>query len=214
MRDEIVQLHAWHRQTELPRLQEMLARMEQLAPGEVSPQQACAMVADVQARYQAVVQHAEPRVVAMASQLTGRELRHMARKFRRNNERYQKEWLDLPVAEQHEKRLKQMVERMETVYGRLDEPQRAVLRRRIEQSAFDAGRSHAEWQRRQQDLLQILRRIAHDGVAEGEARALLQEGCATFSVVHQSTTPAQREQAMRRLRAYQRDLQDLMTQQP
>jgi hypothetical protein len=32
--------------------------------------------------------------------------------------------------------------------------------------------------------------------------------------VHQSTTAAQREQAVRRLRAYQRDVRDLMAQQP
>jgi hypothetical protein len=236
-RDEIARLHAWHRQAELPRLQELLARMEQLAPGEVSPQQACSVVAEVQARFRTVVDQAEQRVAVLASTLTGRELRHITRKFRRNNERYQKDWLDLPVAEQQEKRFKQMVERMETVYGRLDEPQRAVLRKRIEQSAFDATRSHAEWQRRQQDLLQILRRVSQRGTSETEARTLLrgwfariekapdpgyrtyqetllQEGCTTFAVVHQSTTPAQREQAVRRLRAYQRDLQDLMTQQP
>jgi hypothetical protein len=39
--------------------------------------------------------------------------------------------------------------------------------------------------------------------------ALVQEGCRTFAAVHQSTTAAQREQAVRRLRAYQRDLREL-----
>lgn len=237
VRDEIAALQAWHRQAELPRLHEMLVRMEQLAPGEVSPQQACAVVAEVQARLNAVADRAEPRVAALASTLTGRELRHLARKFRRNNERYQQEWLALPLAEQHDKRFQKMLERMETVYGRLDEPQRAVLRQRIQQSAFDAARSHAEWQRRQQDLLQVLRRVSHRGVPEAEARSLLrgwfariekapdpayrayqetllQEGCTTFSVVHQSTTARQREQAVRQLRAYQRDLRDLAAQQP
>ena len=43
--------------------------------------------------------------------------------------------------------------------------------------------------------------------------ALIQEGCRTFTAVHQVTTPAQREQAARRLRAYQRDLQELAAQQ-
>jgi hypothetical protein len=38
---------------------------------------------------------------------------------------------------------------------------------------------------------------------------LLQESCRTFSALHESTTPAQREQAVRRLRAYQRDLREL-----
>jgi hypothetical protein len=237
VREHIVQLHTWHRQKELPKLGDLLARMEQLTPGEVSPEQACGIVAEVQGRMRAVAMEAEPRIVAVAMSMTGRELRHMQRKFRRNNERYQKEWLDLPPAERNDKRFDQMLERLETIYGRLDEPQRAVLRRRIEQSAFDAGRSHAEWQRRQEDLLQALRRVSQRGTPEPEARALLrawyegiekapdpgyrayqqvllQEGCLTFSLVHQSTTAQQREQAARRLRAYQRDLRDLVLAQP
>lgn len=235
VRDEIARLHAWHRQQELPRFQELLARMERLAPGEVTPQQACTLVGEVQARMRAFADEAEPRVAAVAASLTGRELRHMARKFRRSNEAYQKDWLALPPAEQQDKRYRKMLERMETIYGPLDEPQRAVLRQRIAQSAFDPARSHAEWQRRQQDLLQALRRISHRGTSEAEARALLrgwfarieksadpgyrayqetllQEGCATFALVHGSTTAAQREQAVRRLRAYQRDLRELSAQ--
>jgi hypothetical protein len=236
-RDEIAALHAWHRQQELPRLQELLVRMEQMAAGDITSQQACSVFAEVRARIDAVVDQAEPRATALAATLTGRELRHMARKFRRNNERFQKEWLQPPLAERHDKRFKQALERMETVYGRLEEPQRAVLRQRIEQSAYDPARSFAESQRRQQDLLQVLRRVSHRNTPEAEARALLrgwvsriakapdsgyrayqetllQEGCTTFSVVHQSTNAAQREQAVRRLRAYQRDLRDLMSQQP
>jgi hypothetical protein len=38
---------------------------------------------------------------------------------------------------------------------------------------------------------------------------LLQESCRTFALLHASTTPAQREAAARRLRAYQRDLMEL-----
>jgi hypothetical protein len=235
VRDELAQLHAWHRQQELPRVLDLLARMEQMAPGEVSAQQACTLFAEVRARLDAVAQHAEARLAAIATTLTGRELRHMQRKFRRNNETYQEDWLDVPAARMQEKRYDRMLERLETLYGRLEAPQRAVLRQRIAQSAFDPARSHAEWQRRQHDLLQVLRRVAHRGTPEPEAGALLrgwlarvaqapdpayrayqatllQEGCATFAAVHQGTTAAQREQAARRLRAYQRDLRELVIQ--
>ncbi|HEX7891019.1 MAG TPA: DUF6279 family lipoprotein [Ramlibacter sp.] len=237
VREHIAQLHAWHRQKELPKIVDLLARMEQLAPGEVNPQQACSIVAEVQGRMRAVAVEGEPRIAAISTSMTPRELRHMQRKFRRNNERSQKEWLDLSPAERNEKRFDQMLERLETIYGRLDEPQRAVLRQRIQLSAFDAARSHAEWQRRQEELLKMLRRVAQHGTSDAEARGLLrawydgiekaadpgyrayqqvllQEGCMTFSLVHHSTTPAQREQAAKRLRAYQRDLRDLVLAQP
>ena len=233
VRDEIARLHAWHRQQELPKVLELLTRLEQMAPGEVSAAQACSVVAEGRARLRAVADQAEPGVTTLAATLTGRELRHLSRKFRRKNEEFQKEWIAVSRAERVDKREKQMVERLEMFYGRLDEPQRALLRQRLEQSAFDPLRSAAEWERRQQDLLQVLRRVSHRGTPEAESRAqvrgwiarveqapdagyrayqqaLLQEGCATFAAVHQLTTPAQREQAVRRLRAYQRDIRDLL----
>ena len=235
VRDEIGRLYAWHRQQELPKVLDLLARMEQTAATDLTPQQACTVFAEVRARLDAVVEEGVPRIATVASTLTGRELRYLQRKFRRNNERYHEEWVEVPPAKVHEKRFERMLERLETFYGSLDATQRDVLRQRIAQSAFDPARSHIEWQRRQQDLLQVLRRVAHRGTPEAEARtlvggwfarvarapdagyrayqeALLQEGCATFAAVHATTTPAQREQAARRLREYQRGLRDLVPQ--
>ena len=235
VRDEIGRLYAWHRQQELPKVLDLLARMEQTAATDLTPQQACTVFAEVRARLDAVVEEGVPRIATVAATLTGRELRYLQRKFVRNNERYREEWVDVPAAKVHEKRFDRMLERLETFYGRLDAPQRDLLRQRIAQSTFDPARSHIEWQRRQQDLLQVLRRVAHRGTPEAEARTLvgdwfarvarapdpayrayqdtlLQEGCATIAAVHATTTPAQREQAARRLREYQRDLRDLVTQ--
>lgn len=238
VRSALADLHAWHRQQELPRVQELLARMEQLAPGEITAQQACGIAAEGRERLLAIGEHAEAAAAGLAAQLTGRELRHLARKFRRNNERFEEDWVAIPLAERHDKRFQQMLKRMERIYGRLDAPQRAVLRERVEQSVYEPGRFLAESQRRQQDLLQVLQRLAAPGgVPEAEARALvrgwleraekspdpahrayqealLQENCAGFAAVHHSTTAAQREQAQRRLRAYQHDVRELMAQQP
>jgi hypothetical protein len=233
VRDEIVRVHAWHRQQELPKILDMVIRIEQLAPGEITAQQACGIVEEGRLRLKAVADHAEPVAAALLAALTVREHRHLARKFRRNNETFQQEWVSLRRPELMEKRHKQMTERLEMFYGRLEDAQRTVLRQRLEQSSFDPARTIVEWERRQQDLLQVLRRLAQRGVPEAEARSLLhgwiermekspdpvhrayqetvlKEGCATFAAVHQSTSAAQREQAVRRLRAYQRDIRDLM----
>lgn len=238
VREALADLHAWHRQQELPRVLALLARMEQLAPGEITPQQACSIAAEGRERLLAVGEHATAGAATLAAQLTDRELRHLARKFRRNNERFQHEWVALPPAERQDKRFHQMLKRLETLYGRLDAPQRAVLRERVEQSVYDPGRFLAESQRRQQDLLQVLHRLgAPGGAPEPEARALvrgwlerveqspdpahrayqealLQESCASFAAVHRSATASQRAHAQQRLRAYQHDLRDLMAQQP
>ncbi|TWO70484.1 hypothetical protein FN976_16030 [Caenimonas sedimenti] len=232
VRTELARLHAWHRQEELPRLAEILGRMEQLAGGSIKAPQACAFVTEIQGRLNLVAERAEPAVSALAAGLDARQLRHLERKYRNNNETFRKDWVELPPAELRDKRFQQAVERAEMIYGNLEEPQRAVLRQGIDQSIFDAARMLGERQRRQQDLLQTLRRIQEapgapeDGAAAIRAylqRAqrspdpafrrlqedLVQETCRTFAAVHESTTPAQRDQAVRRLRAYQRDLREL-----
>src|SRR5690606_31861259 len=115
----------------------------------------------------------EPRVASIAMTLTGRELRYLQRKFHRNNERFRKEWIAVPAAKVQDKRFERMADRLETLYGRLEEPQRALLRQHFAQSAFDPGRTHAEWQRRQQDLLQVLRQVSHRGTQQEAARELV-----------------------------------------
>ncbi|GAB3772686.1 hypothetical protein GCM10028796_43780 [Ramlibacter monticola] len=237
VRDAIASLYTWHRQDELPRVAELLGRMEQMAPGEITPQQACSVLKEVQDRLGAVGRHVEPTAVALAAKLTPRQLRHIQRKFRSNNESFRRDWIEVSPEEQRDKRYKQMLDRMQTVYGTLDEPQRRILRQRLSATLWDPHRMLAQWQRRQQDLLQILARLGQPGLAPAEAGALLrgwfealerpadpayrayqdallQEGCATFAAVHQGTTAAQREQAEHRLRGWQRDLRELSAQQP
>jgi hypothetical protein len=97
---------------------------------------------------------------------------------------------------------------------------------------LDPQRILGERQRRQQDLLQVLRRLADPGLPGADAQQLLrgyiqrverspdpayrawqegmvQENCRTLAAVHEASSPAQREQAVRRLRAYQRDFREL-----
>ncbi len=235
VRGELARLHAWHRAEELPRLADILGRMEQLVPDPVSAQQACAFVPELQARLNALAEQAEPAVLALAGSLTPAQLRHLERKYASNNETWRRDWLELAAEERTLKRFEQMLDRAESIYGRLDEPQRAVLRQQIASSSFDASRVLADRQRRQQDLLQTLRRLQAPGFAPTETRALMrgylervlrspdlayrawqdaliEEGCRMVSALHASTTPAQRERAARRLRAYQRDLRELAAQ--
>ena len=73
-------------------------------PGEITPQQACQVVADVRARLDAAGDRIEPGAVAVATSLTARQLRHIERKFHSANETFRKEQVDPPLAERQEKR--------------------------------------------------------------------------------------------------------------
>jgi hypothetical protein len=176
-----------------------------------------------------------PAMGTVAASLAPRQLRHMERKFRSSNDKFRAEMIDVNPAQAQEKRYEQMLERIEMVYGRLEEPQRAVLRQGIAASTYDGQRILADRQRRQQDLLETLRRLHRAHLPPEQAReqllawfdraqhapdpayrawqqGLVDEGCRIFAAVHASTTAQQREQAVRRLRAYQRDLRDLSAQ--
>jgi hypothetical protein len=236
VREDLARLHLWHRTQELPRLAGMLRSMEELAPGDITVAQACAFVPQLRERLDALTERAEPAVITLALGLAPDQLRHLERKYERNNASYRKDWIKPSPAAQHEKRLKLFLERAEMLYGRLDDPQREVMRRQVEQSIFDAKRVLAERQRRQQDALKTLHQIAGQSVEFVQARrllrgylervqqspdaayrtfqqALIDEGCRSFAALHASTTPAQRETAVRKLQAYQRDLRELSAQQ-
>lgn len=236
VREDLRRLHEWHRLNELPQFGSLLQGVEQLAPGNITPEQACGVFTRVRERLDALAVRAEPAVVTLASGLTPEQVAHLERKYEKNNANYRKDWIVPPPAQQAEKRFEQFLERAEMVYGKLDEPQRAVLRRELQHSVFDPKNILAERQRRQRDLLQTLRKIAGTTISLADARALMRgyldrvrdpperaahayqhalinESCATFAALHNSTNASQRESAVRRLRAYQRDLQDLTAQQ-
>lgn len=235
VREDLGRLQAWHRVQELPRLIALLQEVESLAPGEVSAQQVCAFVPKLRERVNAVTDRAEPAVVTLALGLAPEQLAHLERKYTDNNQRFTKEWVRLDRAELIDKRFKQFVERSEMFYGNLEEPQRAALRQQLDRSIFDPRRLLAERQRRQQDALQTLRRLAGQPVALAEARALVRgylhrvqaspdagyrryeqdliaEGCRNIAFLHNQATAVQRQAAAQRLRAYQRDLSELAAQ--
>ena len=232
VREDLARLHRWHRTEELPRLVQMLQRMEHLVPRDVSPEQACSFVAEFRERLLVVARQAEPAAVPLATALDADQLQHLQHKYDKNNADYRSDWIRLAPAERKEKRYRQFLDRAEMVYGRLDEAQRQELRRDVDGTIFDPQRILAERQRRQRDALQTLGRIVRDRVTFEEARlmlrgyveraltppgaaarayqdALVAEGCRHFAILHNSTTLAQREAAVRRLRAYQRDLREL-----
>jgi uncharacterized protein DUF6279 len=236
VREDLARLHLWHRAQELPRLAQMLHKMEQLVPGDITPAQACQFVTQLRERFNATAAHAEPMAITLAIGLSAEQLRHLERKYARNNTEFRKEWVRPGPAEVAEKRFKLFLDRTESVYGGLDERQRTVLRRQLEQSTFDGQRVLAERVRRQQDALQILRRLTGEPLPFDDARGLLRgylarvqeppdpvqrryqqglidEGCRVFAGLHNSTTAQQRQAAVRRLRAYQRDLRELATSQ-
>ena len=233
VRDEITRIHAWHRQTELPRLAALTTSLQQLATGPVTEEQTCAVFADARARLLAVTSHIEPATAWLAQQLTAEQIKHLDKKLTRNDEKWRKDWLDGTPAERAKHRVKLAVERSEDFYGPLQEAQLSVVRAGIAQSSYNPQLAWAERQRRHQDLLQTLEQVRSQKLDDEQTRAALRgwldrafnspvpahrahaqatvrEGCASAAQLHNATTPAQRERAVKRLKGYEKDFRDLV----
>lgn len=234
VRDDLAELLAWHRRHELPRLVELLRGAQALAPEDITPQQACEFADQIRDRLLAVAVQAEGPGTGLALSLGEAQLQQLERKYAKNNAEYRKEWLERTPARWQEKRYERILERNEDFYGRLEPFQRELLRQQVAQSRFDPHAFDAERRRRQQEVLALLRRFQTERTPPAEARAaihayvlriadppagpwrdrqqaLQQEGCRNVAALHNSTSAAQREQAARRLQAYERDLGELFT---
>ncbi|ART55755.1 hypothetical protein CBP36_05405 [Acidovorax carolinensis] len=235
VRDELGDLHRWHRDTMLPRHAELLQTVQLQLPSAISPDQACHTYDAVRTQIDKVVAQAEPKLVWLAAQLTDAQTRNLQKKQASSNADWKKEWVDVTPDQLRELRFKQLLSRAETFYGALDEVQKAALRDFIARSSFDPQRTYAERLRRQKDLVQVLHKIAEDRANTEQARTLLrgyiarfntspdaayqryaqmlvQEGCEGFSRVHNAMTTAQRLKAVQSVKGYQQDFLVLAAQ--
>ncbi len=237
-RRALSQLQQWHRRTELPKLADMVQRLQQHALADTTPEQVCAVFVEARQRLDALVTHAEPAAATLAVSLQPHQLAHIATRFEKTNVEWREDWMEGGADKRLDKRMKTNRERSEDFYGRLKEPQVTVLRTALERSDFDPQLVYRERVRRQQDLLQVLRQSTpHAGsgaaTADQATQALrgyverttrspdaayrawsdkaIDDGCRTVAEVHNSTTREQRERAAGRLREYERHLRELAT---
>ena len=232
VKEELTNQLAWHRANELPRIGAILQQAEALAPGDVTAAQACATTDDIRARLLATAERVEPVVAELAIGLDDAQLAQLERKYAGVNADWRKDWLDRTPAYQQNKRYEQFLKNGEEFYGPLNEAQRDLLRQQVAQAVWSARATGAQRQQRQQEALSMLRRLRSEGASASEARkaihtyvvqianpadgpnrdyqqAVLQEGCRNVAALHNVTTPAQRDQAVKRLHAYGADVKAL-----
>ena len=234
-RDTLTEVQRWHRQQQLPEYIALLQKMRAMAPNDITPAQVCAVTEDMKMSFATVLRFVEPASTRLAVQLKPDQLRSVRKRFDKTDKDWRKDWLDPDAEDRLHYRNKQALNRLEDFYGRLDTPQREVLRRWLSESVFDPVMSYAERERRQADTLQTLQRMAQEGSATPQAQALLhgliersfnspneryraynralwQENCEGFAKLHNSTTPAQRKRMVESLQGYENDFRILMGQ--
>ena len=235
VRDDLAALLQWHRRTQLPQYAELMRKLQPLASQSVSAAQACAVADEVRGKLMAIGPQIEPAAARLAAGMTTQQFDHLQRKYDKVNAEFDRDWRSLTPTELRKKRIKQSRTRYEMLYGGLDAAQLEVIAADVDQTPFNLEAAQADRQRRHQDLLQTLRRIASDKPPPAEAEALIrgllersldspnpayralaqaqwQAGCENFARVHQSATPAQRARAVQTLRGYEADFRVLAAQ--
>jgi hypothetical protein len=236
VRSELDTLLAWHRRNELPQWIALLQKARAWAPRDMSPAQACELGEAVRTRLLVLAEQAEPPAAELALSLNPAQLDQLQRKYTRLNADYRSDWLSKSPEAQQAKRYEQWLDRSEDFYGTLDATQRRTLRQMAAESIFSAALFDAERKRRQGVVLATLRGLAAQpdtppaeaqraihaylrtvsepppGRWREQQQAMWQEGCRNFATLHNMTSAAQREQAVRRLQAYENELRDLNNQ--
>ena len=231
-KEAIDKLYQWHRREELAGYGELLQHIGQLSTGPVQADQVCSVATDVQARLDVLMRQAVVQAAPVVLALGPRQLSHIARQWENKNEDWEKEWLQGDAQARLDRRLDKAVNRFNSFYGELNPAQIGLLKAQLAQSPWTAEWGRRDRQRRQQDLLSTLQRVAQSGMTPAQVEAQLwgvwqrwlaptdpaqravlqslsQRACENLTQLHNTTTPEQRVRVARRLRAYERDIQDL-----
>ena len=235
VREDLTTLHVWHRSQALPSYADSLQKVQLLVPGKVSPEQLCAVTSEVRGHMRAIgIRAAEP-LSKLIPTLRPEQIKYLAQQYEKKNKKWREEWLDVSPEARLDHRVKVGLDRLQSLYGRLQESQRALLRQGIANSPFDASLSYREILRRQQDILSTLAehssnadRSAHvkaeilalierslyspDVAYRQQQERLLSEGCDIMARLHNSITPTQRSKALEVLKEYEADARILAAQ--
>ncbi len=227
------QWFAWHRSTQLGDYAGLLVAAQAQVLEPATPAQVCRWIDEFRARAQPALERAFPLAADIVPTLTPVQFQHAERQYAKLNDEMRDEYLQARPEERLEASVKRALDRAETLYGPLDEPQRRLIAAGVAASPFDAEAWLAERKLRQRETLQTLRRLvaehADRDTVIAALRVLAQQAdrsqrpdyrayqqrlndhnCQWVATVHNGTTPAQRRVARERLKGWEADLRSLM----
>jgi Family of unknown function (DUF6279) len=237
VRDGLAAWFKWNRTTQLGDYAALLARLQSEMPEPMTPALTCRWMDELSARFRLGFEQVVPAAAELVLSLSPSQLQRLQRRYAKRNTEFRSEYLQEMSKERHEANVKRLLDRVEMLYGRLDDAQRERIARSIASSPFDPELWLVERKARQRDLLQtfdnlLAERNAPREVqltnAQGALRALArrmehsprpayrayqqrlaQYNCAFLAEIHNLTTPAQRQAAVVTLKAWESDLRAL-----
>ena len=232
VREALAQWFAWHRRTQLPDYAAVLVRAQTEVLADTTAARVCEWQADLTRLGLVAFDRVAPAAADLMLTITPQQVAHIERRYAKNNDEFRDDFLQADLTERAAVNLKRTVERAETLYGRLDESQRERIANALQRSPFDPETWGAERRQRQQDALQILRKLGAPGTGREQAQVALQGyvdrlqrspreayrryaerltefNCAFAATLHNSMSAAQRRAAVGNLAGWVGDLRYL-----
>lgn len=233
------ELHAWHRQQQLPEYVALLQGLQLAVMQEqISAGDACATIDKIKTSFIEFQLESIPIVLAIAPSLSDKQLQYLQTKLEKRAHKWQEEWVQDSPSEQRAVRLEKIEDFAEKVYGSLDKSQRLLLQQDLASAPINPTLTYAEIVRRQEDVQQIITALKNESlsnkslsterqyqrVKEGFERLQLspnkryaayaakvtQRSCEMIAHLHASTNAKQKQHASDFMEKYRRQLSELM----
>ena len=232
VREGLAGWFGWHRRSELPDYAELLLRIEPEVRQDTTAERVCGWWSQARERIDRGLDAAVPLFAEVAPTLRPQQLEHIERRYAKANAEYRDEFLSRDPRRRLVATAKRVAGRAEWLYGDLDDAQRTRIAEWVQESPFDPAAAYEERLLRQAEGLALLRRLAAAPMAsettEREIRdwlrsfdrsprptyrlrtkRLVRHNCALAAALHNSTSPAQREAASKRLLQWTSDFRAL-----
>lgn len=223
----------WHRTTQLaPSIAHLAAARAQVM-GPTTPEAVCRWQAQAREIVEPALQRALEAAADAFPGLGDAQWRHVEQRFAKNNAELERDFLQPDADERARAAAKRTIERVEMIYGDLDDGLRRVVFAGVSASPFDPRRWLDERVRRQRDTVQVLRRLSAERAGRDRVLAALRDlverserspdpdyhayqqrlaayNCAFIARIHNAASPAQRAAARERLLGWENDLRGFL----
>ena len=228
-REAIQQWFAWHRRTQLPDYAAQLSRAQTEVLADTNAARVCEWQAEVVARGHTAFDRIAPAAADLALSVTPEQIKYLDQRYAKYNAEFRDDYLQPDPRKRAEENLNRTVDRAETLYGRLDDAQRARIAEGLARSPFDAEVWFAERRLRQAEALQMLRKLGAEKAGREQAVAemrvyverlerspreayrrysarLAEFNCGFAASLHNATTASQRRTAADKIAGWESDL--------
>ena len=232
-REALTQWFAWHRRAHLPGYANLLVNSQNLVLEDITPERTCGLWTDLRGYMDSAFERALPMTAEIMLTLTPQQIQNIQRRYDKINEEFRDEHLQGDAPQRLKKSIKRTAERVEFFYGKLDNTQQELITRWVTLSPYEVNIWNTERHRRQQDLVQVLRRLNADNLSQDKAQAVLRTyveriysspnddyrkyagqvwvyNCAFVANLHNTTTAAQRKHAVKKLKDWESEIRVLV----